>query len=117
MSVEAISWVLNAAPDVPPHCVSVLVGLANHAHADGTAAYPSQETLAWYSRKTERAVRDDLGKLEDLGLIVRGDQRHVLFLPPDKRPVVYNLCMDRSRDARPVPGTPGRPRKEENGGN
>lgn len=100
MSVEAISWVLNEAPDVPPQCVAVLLGLANHAHANGRAAYPSQERLAHYARKSVRAVQNDLKKLVELGLIRRGDQRHVLHLPADRRPVVYDLAMERRR---PVP--------------
>ena len=48
MSVEAIFWALNLAP-VPADrggqpssaCKFVLVGLANHAGPDGTAAFPS----------------------------------------------------------------------------
>lgn len=95
MSVEAISWALNEAPDVPPQCVAVLIGLANHAHANGRAAYPSQERLAHYARKSVRSVQNDLKTLEGLGLIRRGDQRHVLFLPADRRPVVYELAMER----------------------
>lgn len=101
MSVEAISWALNEAPDVPPQCVAVLLGLANHAHANGRAAFPSQERLAHYTRKSVRSVQNDLKTLEGLGLIRRGDQRHVLFLPADRRPVVYELAMGRRR---PLPG-------------
>ncbi len=97
MSVEAISWALNAAPDVPPACLAVLVGLANHAHANGRGAYPSQERLAHYARKSVRAVRNDLAQLERLGLIRRGDQRHTAFLPSDRRPVVWDLAMERRR--------------------
>jgi hypothetical protein len=47
VSVESISWALNLAP-VPADrggqpssaCKFVLVGLANHAGPDGTAAFP-----------------------------------------------------------------------------
>ena len=72
MSVEAVSWALNDAPDVPPSCLAVLIGLANHAHANGRAAYPSQERLAYYARKSTRSVRTDLATLERLGIIRRG---------------------------------------------
>lgn len=94
MSVEAISWVLNDAPDVPAQLVSTLIGIANHAGPDGRNAYPSQKTLAKYVRKDERTVRRDLAKLESLRLIRRGDQRIVEHLPKDRRPVVYDLGMD-----------------------
>ncbi|WP_143193990.1 hypothetical protein [Micromonospora sp. CB01531] len=49
MSIEAVSWALSDAPDVPPSCLAVLIGLANHAHADGRGAFPSQERLAFYA--------------------------------------------------------------------
>ncbi|MBQ0893437.1 helix-turn-helix domain-containing protein [Micromonospora sp. U56] len=96
-----MSWVLNDAPDVPPQCLAVLIGLANHAHANGRAAYPSQERLAHYARKSVRSVQNDLKTLAGLGLIRRGDQRHTAFLPADRRPVVYDLAMERRR---PLPG-------------
>ncbi|WP_442933262.1 helix-turn-helix domain-containing protein [Micromonospora psammae] len=97
MSVEAVSWALSDAPDVPPSCLAVLIALANHADAKGAAAYPSQDRLAHYARKSTRSVRSDLATLERLGLIRRGDQRHVSQLPTDRRPVVWDLAMERRR--------------------
>lgn len=94
MSVEAISWVLNEAPGVPPSLVSTLIGIANHAAPDGRHSYPSQPTLSRYTRKSERQVRRDLAELVRLKLIRKGDQRIVEHLPPDRRPVVYDLAMD-----------------------
>ncbi|MGW3789679.1 helix-turn-helix domain-containing protein [Micromonospora arida] len=101
MSIESVAWALRDAPDVPPQCVAVLIGLANHAHANGRAAFPSQERLAFYARKSVRSVRRDLDELVRLGLIRKGDQRHTAFLPADRRPVVYELAMERHR---PLPG-------------
>ncbi|MEU0560931.1 helix-turn-helix domain-containing protein [Dactylosporangium sp. NPDC006015] len=98
MSLEATTWALTLAPDVPPQTMTVLLGLANHAHANGRGAYPSQDRLAWYARKTVRSVRNDLAELERLGLIRRGDQRHVAFMPPDRRPVVWDLAIERRRE-------------------
>ncbi len=111
MSLQALAWVLNDAPAVPPHLVAPLMGLANHADEFGRGSYPSTDTLSWYTRKDERAVRRDLDKLEELGLIKPGDQRMVLHLPPDKRPTVYNLQMSMKRSPRKPPGKPGRPKK------
>jgi hypothetical protein len=98
MSVEAITWVLNGALGVKPHFVSTLLGLANHAGPDGRGAYPSQAKLAVYTRKSVRAVRKDLAEMERAGLIRRGDQRLVEHLPPDRRPVVYDLVMISGND-------------------
>mgnify|MGYP001952389855 CR=1 FL=1 len=90
-----MAWALRDAPDVPAHCVGVLIGLANHAGPDGRGAYPSQRLLASYARKTVRQVRTDLRKLEELGLIRPGDPRLVEHLPADKRPQVWDLAIER----------------------
>jgi hypothetical protein len=97
VSIEAVTWALNHAPDVPPQCLAVLIGLANHAHANGRAAYPTQDRLAHYARKSVRSVQRDLDELARRGLIRRGDQRHTAFLPADRRPVVWDLAMERRR--------------------
>jgi hypothetical protein len=97
VSVEAITWALRDAPDVPAHLVSTLIALANHAGPDGRAAFPGQKLLAEYTRKTERAVRKDLIALAELGLIREGDQRLVGHYRADKRPVVYDLALERVR--------------------
>ena len=65
-----MSWALNLAP-VPADrggqpssaCKFVLVGLANHAGPDGTAAFPSVATLARYTGLSERTVRTCLDRL------------------------------------------------------
>ncbi len=116
MSVQAITWLLERAPDVKPHLVGTLFGLANHADQDGRAAHPSVGLLSHYNRKTDRATQNDLRELEhDLDLIRRGDQRRVMHIPEDRRPVVYDLAMayapERVRPARVTEGKRGRPRK------
>ena len=80
MSVEAISWALNLAP-VPADrggqpssaCKFVLVGLAHHAGADGTGAFPSVATLVRYTGLLERTVRTCLVRLEAAGIVSRCD--------------------------------------------
>lgn len=113
MSVQALTWALEDAPDVPPHLVATLLGLANHADRDGRGAYPSQATLARYARKAERNVRADLRGLETRGLIRRGDQRYTAHLPPDRRPTVWDLAMERRREPAPQPGERGRPHRDD----
>jgi len=109
VSNEAMTWALRDAPDVPSHAVAVLLGLANHADPNGRGAFPSQPTLAEYARKDVRQVRRDIEKLELLKLIRRGEQRLVAYLPADKRPVVWDLAMERVKEF-PEPETTGRPR-------
>ncbi|MGW4633671.1 helix-turn-helix domain-containing protein [Nocardia sp. NPDC004415] len=98
MSVEAIVWALKLAPDVSGREQVVLIGLADHADANGTGAYPSWATLANYARCTVRTVGRSIESLEGKQLIERGDQLLVIHLPPDRRPVVWNLRLDRVRD-------------------
>lgn len=118
MSIEAMVWALQDAPDVPPSLVTTLLGLANHADPDGCSAYPTVDRLAHYTRKGARQVKDDLRRLRDLKLITEGDQRLISHLDPRYRPTVYNLAMHRRRsryvknativEQDPVPITPSR---------
>ena len=55
MSVQAISWVIEKSVHKASPFVLLLI-LANHAHSDGTGAYPSVETLAREARISERHV-------------------------------------------------------------
>lgn len=109
MSLEAMKWVLDEAPDVPPHLVGTLLALANGAHGDGTRSLQSVPTLCWYTRKTERAVQNDIKALLDAQLIRLGNQAASLYLPVNVRPIVYDLALERKREPRPLPGRPGRP--------
>lgn len=91
MSIEAMVWALKSAPVPDPISHLVLIGLADHAAADGTGARPSVATLADYARCSPRSVYNKLRALEDSGVIRRGDQRAVEHLRADRRPVVYDL--------------------------
>jgi hypothetical protein len=106
MSHEAIGWVLRNAPSVPAQCVSVLVGLAEHADKHGCGAYPSAGTLSGYARKSERQVRYDLSLLVDAKLIRPGDQSLTRDLPMNRRPVVYDLAMERIQAPEVQPTAP-----------
>jgi hypothetical protein len=98
MSLEAMLWALKEAPDVPAHCLGVLMGLAEHADKRGRGAYPSAPTLAAMARKSERQAQYDLDKLADLKLIRLGDQSLVAYLPGGRRTVVYDLAIERVKD-------------------
>ncbi|MFC8547411.1 hypothetical protein ACFUMI_07240 [Streptomyces sp. NPDC057273] len=108
-----MDWVVGAAPDVSSHWIPVLLGLARHADEFGRGACPSQELLAEYARKSDRAVRNDLTGMSKAGLIRPGDPRIVEHIPPDRRPLVWDLAMERRRiltatDRKPTSGRSGR---------
>ncbi len=106
MSVEAISWALNLAP-VPMDrngqpsspCKFVLVGLANHAGPDGTAAFPSVRTLMRYTGLAERTVRACLARLEAAGVISACDPAVIAarIRRADRRPRGWDLNLTRIR--------------------
>ncbi|MGQ4343521.1 helix-turn-helix domain-containing protein [Streptomyces sp. SAS_275] len=98
MSKEALMWVIESAPDVSPHWIPVLIGLARHADKQGCGSCPSQELLAEYARKSDRAVRNDLTALEKAGLIRPGDPAVVASFPPDRRPLVWDLACEKTRE-------------------
>jgi len=100
VSVEAISWALNLAP-VPADrggqpssaCKFVLVGLANHAGPDGTAAFPSVATLVRYTGLSERTVRTCLDRLAAEDIISPCDPDIVAarIKRADRRPQGWDL--------------------------
>ncbi|SDC73523.1 helix-turn-helix domain-containing protein [Actinokineospora iranica] len=115
MSIEAINWVLTAAPiprdrrDASSLAV-VLVGLANHADPDGRNAFPSLARLSRYTRLSERSVRYALRTLEDLKLIRPSDPVIVAAYVKraDRRPNGYDLALNRTEpvDNSPYQGQP-----------
>lgn len=92
MSIEALSYVLNVTVGDSTRKL-ILLGYANHAHADGTAAWPSVETIAAYADCTARTVQRHLRALVDEGFMREGDQGLISHLRADRRPTVYNVAM------------------------
>ena len=92
-----MSWVMNEAPVEDARQLLILYALADRAHDDGTCAWPSQEWIAERARCTSRTVRNHLQKLEEDGLISRGDQQHVAHIRKDRRPIVWDLNLDKVR--------------------
>lgn len=68
MSLPVMVWVL-AESEAKLGARLVLLTLAEHAHDDGTRAFPDVETLVRRTRLSERAVQYALRKLEDDGAI------------------------------------------------
>ena len=97
MSLKAISWVMDEAPVDDARELLILYALADHAHDDGTCAWPSQERIAERARCSVRTVRRHLQNLEERGLIERGDQNHVAHIRIDRRPIVWDLNLSKVR--------------------
>jgi hypothetical protein len=91
VSIQVTSWALNEAPVENPLQVLILVALSERCKDDGSVAYPSVKTIASKTRVSVRTIHRELKNLEAMGVIQRGDQRHVDHLPPNRRPVVYDL--------------------------
>jgi hypothetical protein len=100
VSIEAMAWVLGTEVG-DPVAKLVLIGLANHARADGTASWPSKKVLAEYAEVSTRTVVTKLQWLEERGFITLGDQRLTEYMRADRRPRVWDLLMSRGEDLSP----------------
>lgn len=105
MSIEAMTWAMKLSRDVLADASArhVLLCLANYAGPEGKHAFPSASTLAQQTGLSERTVRYKLDLLEKLGLIVLGKQAiaAVHIDRHDRRPVVYDLQIERGADVAP----------------
>lgn len=92
MSVQAMTWAIGCRTG-SEGLKNLLSMLGNHAHADGTAAFPHVTTLADEMEVSERTVQRRIPELLDEGFIRFGDQELVAHIRADKRPIVYDLAM------------------------
>lgn len=69
MSGVVVSWVLDNAAVKEHSDLIVLLVLADHAHEDGTHAYPSVRTIARRGRLARSTVQRSLRRLEGTGEI------------------------------------------------
>lgn len=108
MSIEATAWALHQRCPTPTAKL-VLLGLANHAHADGTGAWPSVDTLAGYADCDRRTVQRSLRALEGEGLVARSSWQPE-HIDAARRPVCYELPILGRQNAAPEQeeGRPGR---------
>ncbi|PYB80789.1 helix-turn-helix domain-containing protein [Pseudomonas koreensis] len=105
MSVQSMSWALEQNDIVDATARHVLLCLANYADKNGKGAFPSANSLSSDTGLSLRTVRYKLDYLLEIGAIRLGNQiiaaayidRH------DRRPVVYDLCIERG--ASPAPGS------------
>lgn len=104
MSVEALGWAMSQTVGNPTQKL-ILLGLANHARKDGSAAFPSVKTLAEYAEVGERQVQRHLRALESAGWIapVADPPIELSGWRPDRRPAAYDLVAMARGDARVIP--------------
>lgn len=130
MSIESITWALRDAPDVPGNLVSTLLVYAYRADNTGCGAHPGIGQIMQYIRRDESTAKRNVRELVKLGLLRRGDQSRAAYIRADRRPVVYDLAVERVRtfdtesaenpptlfDSMPDEVAPTPPREEVNGG-
>ena len=109
MSLRATLWALDDAPVENATEVLVLLALADEAADDGRNAFPSIRRVASRARVKKRAAQYALRKLEDAGVIVKGDQSAAAahIARADRRPTVYdlNLALTWETAGKPRPGS------------
>lgn len=108
MSLRAMLWVLEESGIHEHGDFRLMIALADRAHDDGTAAWPSVGWLAKRVCRTNRSVLRGLDRLKEQGLIRPGDQALVSHLPANRRPVVYDLIMTTVRGDKSVTSDPVR---------
>lgn len=102
MSIEAMIWVRKHAPTINVTEMCILYSLADRANDDGTGCWPFYETIADESRCSVQTVKRHIKKLEERGLVVRGNQNLANSYPKYRRPVVWNLNMSLRREPKKV---------------
>lgn len=75
MSHEATAWVARKSKAKGSELLVMYV-IGNHAHPDGTGAYPSQSTISAEARLSVRGVQDILYRLIEMGelIVIRNRQ-------------------------------------------
>ncbi len=91
MSLKAMIWVMEDAPVENQAELAILYALADRADDKGEAAYPAQEWIAHRARCDARTVRRHIKRLEERGIIKRGNPRFVEHIRKDVRPIVWDL--------------------------
>lgn len=106
MSLRALTWAIyDIAPNLTDaSAYRILLVLADEADNDGCGVYLSAATIAERTGLSQRTVATKLKDLEALGVIRRGDQNLVAYLPANRRPVVRDLNMTpETRGAKTAP--------------
>jgi hypothetical protein len=94
LSIEAMVWVLYHSPTSGTDKV-LLLGIANHADAEGKNAWPAVRTLARYANLEPRGVQKALRRLQSEGHIrIEQQSGGTPEMRSDRRPNRYSVIMD-----------------------
>lgn len=102
MSWQCTAWSLSGVDCPSSTCRLVLFALAHRCRGVNNCAWATVQSLARQVCKSKRTVQRSLRKLEEFGLIRKGDQglaaydRFGNFVPEFYRPTVWELCIDPS---------------------
>ena len=92
-----MSWALSQQIVTSAPARHVLLCLANYADQDGKTAFPSVARLERDTGLSERTIRAKLKDLEQMGVLIRGNQSIVeaYVERSDKLPICYNINLKR----------------------
>lgn len=92
-----MAWAIEQQEITEPGSRFVLICLANYSDAIGKNAFPSIPRLSKDSGLSESSVRRRLHSLEKAGLIRQGNQNIAAAYigRADRRPIVYDLVIER----------------------
>lgn len=103
MTIKAVTWAFDDAPVDNAQQALILLALAERSRDGGRNCWMSHASIAARARCSVSTVQRHLAELEQAGLIRRGDQDAVpANIPRNRRPVVWDLMLDRTRGAQPV---------------
>lgn len=97
-----MTWAFEDAP-VSGSDKLVLLAMADRADSHGRDVFESTERLAYKASVSRSTAKRALDALESAGIIERGNQAAAEYIRQDRRPVVWNLCMNRRREDEPPP--------------
>ncbi|MEK6291078.1 MAG: helix-turn-helix domain-containing protein, partial [Paraburkholderia tropica] len=95
MSIQAMAWAIEQQEIKDSLARHVLLCLANYADNHGKTAFPSTATLVKDTGMSRSTILRKLDLLEEMGLIVKGNQKVVAAYIDrgDRRPVCYDMAM------------------------
>lgn len=90
-----MSWVFSDAEVENAQEYVILLAMADNAWDDGTHVFMGQKKMAAKCRCSVRTLQRHLMELEARGVIRRGDQSLVSHIPAGRRPIVWELVMEK----------------------
>jgi hypothetical protein len=106
MSVDATSWVWNHSK-AKRSARLVLLCIADHAHSDGTNAWPGLKRIAERTQLSERRVQDAIRELISKGELERTvNGGGPANMRADKRPNLYKVVLPKTKSGMDEVSTP-----------